>query len=84
MDYTNITRSYWAMTAGKGAANCSIWFDDFELTDTTVSNTNACDANDQIRDTSGDILALLPIIGVVLVATAVVIIVSEMGTNRRF
>jgi hypothetical protein len=31
--YTNLTRSFWAMTAGAGEANNSIWMDDFQLLD---------------------------------------------------
>ena len=82
--YTNITRSYWAVTEGEGSANCSIWFDDFELTDTTVSNTNAGDNTDTLRDMSTDIFGLLPIIVLVLVATVIIGIVISMGSNKRF
>jgi hypothetical protein len=82
--YTNITRSYWAVTEGEGSANCSIWFDDFELTDTTVSDTDAGDVNDNLRDMSTDIFGLMPLIALVLVATTVIGIVAMMGSNRRF
>jgi hypothetical protein len=83
-EYTNITRSYWAMTDGEGSANCSIWMDDFELTDTIVSNTNAGDVNDNLRDMSTDIFGMMPLIALVLVAVIIISIVVSMGSNKRF
>ena len=78
----NVTQSFWAIPELIGDANCSIWMDDFQLTDSTTTPV------DTIRDNVPDVFGLsesvFTILGLVIIIAALMAIVGMLYKYGKF